>query len=522
MKLTVDRTEHRGPARVFDTEQAAFAAVKAKAIKPGDVVVIRYEGPAGGPGMPEMLQVTGAIIGEGLGDSVALITDGRFSGATHGFMVGHVVPEAFRGGPIAALQEGDVVCIDVEAGELRVELSDDEIAARLADWTPPPPRYETGVLAKYARARLVGERGRGHGPAPSDAPLRRDVRLFGDVLGRVLVEQGGQGCSTTSSGSGRSPARVRGPASRRRGAAAAAVAALPLERQAEVLRAFALYFQLANLAEQHHRLRRRRQYEQEARLPRESLAEAFALLERVGVGRRRLAAAARRLSLELVLTAHPTEATRRTVLAAHVRLERAARASSTTRLCPARPGTGSSDAIAEEVTALWQTDEVRSQRPRVVDEIRHGLWFFEQSLLDAAPALVGELRERLPDASPLRFGSWIGGDQDGNPAAGPATIEEALGRARRLALDPLPGRGPRSSPRSSARPSRSSAHPRSFAARSPATSASCRRTPPGSARRTWTSRTVASSPSSGTGWARRSRDGSAATTRPERSWPSSS
>ena len=118
VKLTVDRKQHRGPARVFDDEQSAFAAVKAKAIQPGDVVVIRYEGPAGGPGMPEMLQVTAAIIGEGLGDSVALITDGRFSGATHGFMVGHVCPEAFRGGPIAALQEGDTICIDVEAGEL--------------------------------------------------------------------------------------------------------------------------------------------------------------------------------------------------------------------------------------------------------------------------------------------------------------------------------------------------------------------------------------------------------------------
>jgi dihydroxy-acid dehydratase len=150
VKLTVGRTHHRGPARVFGNEQDAFAAVKAKSIMPGDVVVIRYEGPAGAPGMPEMLQVTGAIIGEGLGDSVALITDGRFSGATHGFMVGHVVPEAFRGGPIAALQERDTVVIDVEAGELRVELSDDEIAARLAAWTPPEPRYESGVLAKYA------------------------------------------------------------------------------------------------------------------------------------------------------------------------------------------------------------------------------------------------------------------------------------------------------------------------------------------------------------------------------------
>jgi dihydroxy-acid dehydratase len=150
VKLTVDRKLHRGPARVFDNEPDAFAAVQARAIHAGDVVVIRYEGPAGGPGMPEMLQVTAAIIGEGLGDSVALITDGRFSGATHGFMVGHVAPEAFRGGPLAVLQEGETVVIDVEAGELRVELSDDEIAERLRAWTPPPPRYESGVLAKYA------------------------------------------------------------------------------------------------------------------------------------------------------------------------------------------------------------------------------------------------------------------------------------------------------------------------------------------------------------------------------------
>jgi dihydroxy-acid dehydratase len=151
VKLTVDRTVHRGPARVFDDEPSAFEAVKAKRISAGDVVVIRYEGPAGGPGMPEMLQVTGAIIGEGLGDSVALITDGRFSGATHGFMVGHVAPEAFRGGPIAALQDGDVVVIDVDSRELRVELSDDEIEARLRDWAPRPARYENGVLAKYAK-----------------------------------------------------------------------------------------------------------------------------------------------------------------------------------------------------------------------------------------------------------------------------------------------------------------------------------------------------------------------------------
>jgi dihydroxy-acid dehydratase len=145
-----ERTHHRGPARVFDSEEDAFAAVKARSLLPGDVVVIRYEGPHGGPGMREMLHVTAAIVGEGLGDDVALVTDGRFSGATHGFMVGHVSPEASRGGPLAALRDGDTVVLDVEARELRVELSDDELGARLRDWTPPPPRYRTGVLAKYA------------------------------------------------------------------------------------------------------------------------------------------------------------------------------------------------------------------------------------------------------------------------------------------------------------------------------------------------------------------------------------
>ena len=150
VKLTVAHSSHRGPARVFDTEKDCFRAVKAKEIEPGDVVIIRYEGPAGGPGMPEMLQVTGAIIGEGLGDSVALITDGRFSGATHGFMVGHVAPEAFEGGPIAIVRDGDTVVIDVDGGEIRVELDDAEIAARMADWRRHPPRYQRGVLAKYA------------------------------------------------------------------------------------------------------------------------------------------------------------------------------------------------------------------------------------------------------------------------------------------------------------------------------------------------------------------------------------
>ncbi|HEY4688698.1 MAG TPA: dihydroxy-acid dehydratase [Anaerolineae bacterium] len=141
---------HRGPARVFDCEEAAFDAVQNNRIRPGDVVVIRYEGPKGGPGMREMLGVTAAIVGAGLSDSVALLTDGRFSGATHGLMAGHVAPEAARGGPIAALRDGDVIMFDVPARRLDVELSDDEMKSRLNQWQPPAPRYKTGVMAKYA------------------------------------------------------------------------------------------------------------------------------------------------------------------------------------------------------------------------------------------------------------------------------------------------------------------------------------------------------------------------------------
>ena len=269
----------------------------------------------------------------------------------------------------------------------------------------------------------------------TDAALRRDVRLLGETLGRVLVEQGGPGLLAAEerirelSRNARSTGSVRA-----RDKLAEAVAALPLDRQADVLRAFSLYFQLANLAEQHHRLRRRRQYEHERRTPPESLAEALATLDRAGVTRRRLAAAAKRLSLELVLTAHPTEATRRTVLAAQLRLDGLLERLDDPAL-PRSERERVEASLAEEVTALWQTDEVRSQRPRVVDEIRHGLWFFEQSLLDVAPALVGDLRRSVPAAGmPLRFGSWIGGDQDGNPNAGPRTIEEALARARGLVL----------------------------------------------------------------------------------------
>ena len=149
----------RGPARVFDDEEAAFAAVQEGRIKAGDVVVIRYEGPKGGPGMREMLAVTAALVGAGLGDSVALLTDGRFSGATHGLMAGHLAPEAAVGGPIAAVRDGDTVVFDIPGRALSVELADEEVRRRLTLWTPPVPRFATGVMAKYAH--LVSSASRG-------------------------------------------------------------------------------------------------------------------------------------------------------------------------------------------------------------------------------------------------------------------------------------------------------------------------------------------------------------------------
>ena len=142
-----NRRHHTGPARVFDSEEQCFAAVQARQIKPDDVVIIRYEGPKGGPGMREMLGVTGAIVGQGLGDSVVLLTDGRFSGATHGFMGGHVAPEAAVGGPIAFVRDGDMVTLDVD--KRRIDVAAD-LDARRPGWQPPPPRYTRGVMAKYA------------------------------------------------------------------------------------------------------------------------------------------------------------------------------------------------------------------------------------------------------------------------------------------------------------------------------------------------------------------------------------
>ena len=152
-------TRFQGTARVFDREEDAMQAVQQRQIQAGDVVVIRYEGPKGGPGMREMLGVTGALVGQGLGESVALMTDGRFSGATHGIMVGHVAPEAFAGGPIAALRDGDTIVFDIPKREINVKLSKRELRSRLAKWKPPAPRYTSGVMAKYANLVSTASRG---------------------------------------------------------------------------------------------------------------------------------------------------------------------------------------------------------------------------------------------------------------------------------------------------------------------------------------------------------------------------
>jgi dihydroxy-acid dehydratase len=160
IKVTgIARKRHEGPARVFDREEDAMHAVTAGQIKSGDVVVIRYEGPKGGPGMREMLGVTGAIVGAGLDETVALMTDGRFSGATRGFCIGHVAPEAANGGAIAAVREGDLIAIDIENCTINLQIGEAEIQRRLAAWTPPAPKYATGVFAKYVK--LVGSAAQG-------------------------------------------------------------------------------------------------------------------------------------------------------------------------------------------------------------------------------------------------------------------------------------------------------------------------------------------------------------------------
>src|SRR4051812_39183789 len=265
-----------------------------------------------------------------------------------------------------------------------------------------------------------------------DEALRANIRLLGDTLGHVIVEQEGEDVLELEE-------RVRKLArAGRRGypeagdQLVALVGTLDLAQQALVLRSFAIYFQLANIAEQHHRVRRRRAYEHEGRIPPESLADA-----RERLGDDEFEQAAGRLSVELVLTAHPTEATRRTVLRAHRRIAALLRELDDPELPPSAEARIRRE-LAEEVTILWQTDEVRSQRPRVVDEIRHGLWFFEESLLQTAPELLAELRRLAPAAPAVpRFGTWIGGDLDGNPHTGAETVEIALEQARSLAPAPL-------------------------------------------------------------------------------------
>jgi phosphoenolpyruvate carboxylase len=260
--------------------------------------------------------------------------------------------------------------------------------------------------------------------------LRRDVRLLGSLLGRVLVEQEGEAFLAAEE-------RIRASARRARevgdpSAVREAVRELPPAEQGRMLRAFGLYFQLANTAEQHHRIRRRRAHSDDAEAPRESLAEAFERLSVVPEDE--LESRLAHVSIELVLTAHPTEATRRTLLRAHVRIAGLLSRYDDPDLTAAERD-GLEARLAEEITLLWQTDEVRHDRPRVGDEIRHGLWFFEESLFDAGERLLRDYRRFAPGApAPFSFGTWIGGDLDGNPEVGRETILAALERARESAL----------------------------------------------------------------------------------------
>ncbi len=268
--------------------------------------------------------------------------------------------------------------------------------------------------------------------------LRRDVRLLGDLLGRVIVEQRDEHLLATEERIRLLSRELResGAGDAERSALHEVIAGLDAGARADVLRAFSLYFQLVNLAEQLHRIRRRRAHEHEGRPPRESLADAVTLLRDAGIGDAELARLAAQVRVELVLTAHPTEATRRGALAAQLRMADLLRRLDESDLTPAGRD-GVERGLLEEITTLWQTDEVRERRPRVIDEIRHGLWFFERVLFDDAPRVDAALRRLVPDlpddAAPLAFGSWIGGDQDGNPNAGPDTFHAAITQARQLA-----------------------------------------------------------------------------------------
>ena len=274
----------------------------------------------------------------------------------------------------------------------------------------------------------------------SGAPLRRDVRLLGDLLGTVIVEQRAQGMLDVVE-------RIRTMSRDLRDRQAdqderrelhELVAGLDSTDRADALRSFSLYFQLVNLAEQVHRIRRRRLHEHDGEPPRESLADAVTRLREAGIDDDELARLAAQVRVELVLTAHPTESARRGALAAQLRMAELLRRLDEHDLTPAGRA-GVERGLLEEITTLWQTDEVRERRPRVIDEIRHGMWFFERVLLDDAPRVTAELRRLVPQLTdehePLAFGSWIGGDQDGNPNAGPDTLLEAVGQARALSAE---------------------------------------------------------------------------------------
>jgi phosphoenolpyruvate carboxylase len=264
--------------------------------------------------------------------------------------------------------------------------------------------------------------------------------MLGELLGRVIVEQGGQHLFDVEERirlvSRDLRARSVDQAASELAVLHELVTGLDSIARADVLRSFSLYFQLVNLAEQVHRIRRRRQHEHDGEPPRESLADAVARLRDAGVDEAELVRLARQVRVELVLTAHPTESTRRGALAAQLRMAELLRRLDEHDLTPAGRA-GVERGLLEEITTLWQTDEVRERRPRVIDEIRHGMWFFERVLLDDAPRVTAELQRLVPGAgdvtTALSFGSWIGGDQDGNPNAGPDTMHAALGQGRALA-----------------------------------------------------------------------------------------
>ena len=279
--------------------------------------------------------------------------------------------------------------------------------------------------------------------ASIDPDLARDLTLFDDLLARVLPEQEGEPAVTMVdrlrelSRSGRERGWLDGDVE-----LLAAVAGLDPHRRDLALRAFTLHFQLMNLAEQHHRLRRRRR----SARPRETLSETVATLRARGLDDRQLRGLADQMSVLLVLTAHPTEAARRTVLGAQVRLADQLERLDDPWLSEADRDRAH-DHIAGDIELLWQTDEVRSTRPSVDDEIRHTLWFFETSLLDAAADVAEAWEREFPSLPlPLRFGSWVGGDRDGNPYVKDEHLAVALGRARQLALKSVPRAGPRPHP----------------------------------------------------------------------------